>query len=160
MTVAASQPSPRWSIPALVLGCLTVVAFFVVLNPPAYRAAATRPLPAEAQGGNDAADGNVGGSFAVPVPINPSVPTVVPADYRAGSVLVLRVGPDDRYLTVGQIASGARVEVVGRNDKGDWLAISLNPGSKTYGWARSTGVSGLTATALAGLPVAPVKRLP
>ncbi len=158
MFVAIPQPGARWSIPLVVLGVAVVIAFFIVLNPPGYRAAVIdAPPAAEAQGGGTIDDGAIPGLTEARIQVVPTIPTVVAPEQRARSVLILKVGPDDRYVTVGQIASGARVEVVGRNEKGDWLAISLNLGSTTYGWVRASGVVGVAN--VSSLPVAPVKLL-
>lgn len=156
---AIPQPGARWSIHLVVFGVAVVVAFFIALNPPGYRPPAMiEPPPvAEAQGGGEFGDGEVPGLSEALIQVVPIVPTVVTPQERARSVLTLKIGPDDRYVTVGQIASGARVEVVGRNEKGDWLAISLNLGSTTYGWVRASGVVGVAN--VSSLPVAPVKLL-
>lgn len=158
MFVAIPQPGARWSIPLVILGVAAVVVFFVVLNPPGYRPAVIdKPPAAEAQGGGSIDDGEIPGLTEARIQVVPTLPTVVAPQQRARSVLILKVGPDDRYVTVGQIANGARVEVVGRNEKGDWLAVSLNPGSTTYGWVRASGVAGVAN--VNSLPVAPVKLL-
>ena len=161
MTAASLPSSPRWSIPAFVLGSLAVIGFLVLLNPPVYQPSTVEPrteAAAPAQGGADADTGAIPGLDAARIQVVPAPPTIVVPVHRANRVLMLQLGPDDRYVTVGQVASGARVEVVGRNEKGDWLAISLNPGARTYGWARAVGISGLTAANIAALPVAPVVR--
>jgi hypothetical protein len=158
MTAAITRPSLRWSIPALVLGSLGVIIFFVLLNPPVHSPAAINAPAVEAQGGNEIDDGNVPGLSEARIQVVPVAPTAIPVQYRAGRVLLLRLGPDDRYVSVGQIANGAEVDVVGRNEKGDWLAISLTPGSKTYGWVRAASVSGLNN--VSALPVTPVRLLP
>jgi hypothetical protein len=160
MSVVIPQPSPRWSIPLVVIGVAVVIAFFVVLYPPDYRGVSAQPRPAvaEAQGGGEVDDGTIPGLSDARVQVVPPLATVVAPEQRARSVLVLKTGPDDRYVTVGQISSGSRVEVVGRSEKGDWLAISLTPGSKIYGWVRSNGVAGVVN--VSALPVMPVKLLP
>lgn len=158
MFVAIPQPGARWSLPLVFLGVVAVVVFFVLLNPPGYRAAAIdSPSAAEAQSGAALDEGVIPGLTEARIQVVPTIPTVVANEQRARGVLILKLGPDDRYVTVGQIANGARVEVVGRNDKGDWLAISLNLGSKSYGWVRASGVAGVTN--VGSLPVVPVDLL-
>ncbi len=163
MTAASLPSSPRWSMPGFLLGSLTVIAFLVALNPPVYQASTVEPrveAGAALEGGADGDAAVVPGLDAARIQVVPVLPTLVVPIHRANRVLMLQMGPDDRYVTVGQIASGARVEVIGRNEKGDWLAISLNPGARTYGWARAIGVTGLTTAHIQALPVAPVVRLP
>jgi hypothetical protein len=157
MSVVIQNPGARWSIPIVVIGVLTVIGFFVVLYPPDYKAVAKEQPTPEAQGGGSNDDGQTPGLTEAPIQVVPPLATLVAGEQRARAVLILKVGPDDRYVTVGQIAGGARVEVVGRNEKGDWLAISLNPGSAIYGWARASGVAGVAN--IQSLPVAPVKPL-
>ena len=166
MSIATLPSSPHWSIPAVILGSFAVIAFLVALNPPVYQAPSVEPRAesrveaAPLQGGADVPLQDIPGLSAARIQVVPVLPTITPPEHRANRVLMLQLGPDDRYVTVGQIARGARVEVVGRNDSGDWLAISLNPGSRTYGWARAAGVTGLTTANLTALPIAPVVRLP
>jgi hypothetical protein len=161
MSVASLPTNPRWSIPALVLGSAAVIAFLVFLNPPAFHESEVRSrAEAAPEGGGELDDGTIPGLSEARIQVVPMIPTIVAVEHRANRVLELRVGPDERYLTAGQIASGARVEVVGRTEKADWLAISLTPGSRTYGWVRTAGVSGLTASNIQALPVVPVVRLP
>jgi uncharacterized protein YgiM (DUF1202 family) len=141
-----------------VLGVAAVIAFFVILNPPPYNANARESnRPAEASGGGSIEDGDVPGLSEARIQVVPSLPTIIAPEVRAKSVLTLKTGPDSRYTTVGQIQNGAKVDVVGRNEKGDWLAVSLTPGAKTYGWVPASGVAGVTN--VQALPVTPVTLL-
>jgi len=163
MTAASFPSSPRWSIPAFVVGSLAVIAFLVALNPPVYRPSDIEPRTARAEGALQGGADTPPTSEALDaskLAVVPVLPTIAPPAHRANRVLMLQVGPDERYLTVGQVARGARVDVVGRNEKGDWLAVSLTLGAKSYGWVPAAGVSGLSATAISELPVKPVVRLP
>jgi hypothetical protein len=157
MSIAVPHPSPRWSIPIVVLGVIAVITFFIVLNPPGYKAVAQENISTELQGGNDPGDGLVPGLSKARIQVVPPLSTVVAPEQYARSVLVLKLGPDDKYVTVGQISSGSRVDVIGRNEKGDWLAIALTPGSKVYGWVRASTVAGVTN--VTALPVTPVNLL-
>ena len=165
MTAAMITPGSRWSLPAfLLVGSFATIIGFVLMNPPVYRASAIE-APSHSQvpameGGADALDEVEPLAVAEMRPQILSALTTVVSQNRANRVLLLRVGPDENYRPVGQIGSGARVDVVGRNEAGDWLAISLTPGSKTYGWVRATAVSGLTKANISALPVAAVQRMP
>jgi hypothetical protein len=52
------------------------------------------------------------------------------------------------------LPGGARVEVVGRNETGAWIAIALSPGSKLTGWVEASMVSGIAD--VKGLQLAPM----
>jgi hypothetical protein len=158
MTVVLPQPSPRWSVLCILLAVSIVLAFLVVLNPPRYHADAREAEhPAELSGGGMVDDDEVPGLSEARIQVVPVLPTIVAPETRARSVLTLKTGPDNRYTTVGQVQNGSKVEVVGRNEKGDWLAVSLTPGAKSYGWVPAAGVSGVAN--VQALKVVPVTLL-
>lgn len=142
----------------LALAVAVVVAFLVALNPPV-----SRPAPAEltslVRHGHAEAAEDLPGLQAARAQFVPPLPVVTLPAYRASGVVVLRMGPDDRYTAVGQIGNGVRLEVVGRNERGDWLAVSLTPGSRTYGWVRAASIDGISPFAVANLPVVAVRLL-
>lgn len=158
MTVAIPQAAPRWSIPLIVLGIVGVIVFFVALSPPGYQEVTPRAqASSELQGGNSVDDGLVPGLSDARIQVVPGLQKLTGPDHRARTGLLLKLGPSDRYVTVGQVSAGSRVEVVGRNDKGDWLAINLTPGAKTYGWVPANEVAGVSN--VMSLPVATVNLL-
>jgi hypothetical protein len=154
MEVPASAGNADWRLRAFsLLLTLGVLAFLVALSPPGALPAATRDEAAEHE---TSAITQPLPSPEIPFPENATTRSQAP-DYRALRVLLLYLGPDDKYLTVGQIGRGARVEVVGRNPKGDWVAVSLTPGSKLYGWVPVAAIAGLLD--INALQVVPVRTL-
>jgi hypothetical protein len=154
MEVPASAGNADWPLRGLLALCVAgVLAFLVAMTPPGVLPAASHD------------EGRRPETSVIPQPLpSPELPfpervtrTQTP-DYRASRVLLLYLGPDERYLTVGQIGRGAKVEIVGRNPKGDWVAISLTPGSKLYGWVPVAAISGLQD--INALQVVPVRNLP
>jgi uncharacterized protein YraI len=77
---------------------------------------------------------------------------------RTRSVADVRLGPGDRYPVVGLVPRAARVEIVGRDESSEWLAIVFTPGSNLHGWIPRTQVSNLRN--VSDLPVASVTELP
>lgn len=151
-----SPPSSVARLPhaPLLVASIAVLAFFVVLNPPG--AAPGRVEADEGVQAGEAFASPQSPGFA-PVEADPFSATI-PPEFQAAQILLLRVGPDERHMSIGQIGRGAGVEVVGRNEKGDWLAVSLNPGSSLYGWVKATMITGVRN--ISALPVTPVKLLP
>jgi hypothetical protein len=56
----------------------------------------------------------------------------------------VRLGPADTYAIVGMVPRNAILEIVGRNETGDWLAIVFTPGSQFRGWVPKASVVNLT----------------
>jgi uncharacterized protein YgiM (DUF1202 family) len=81
------------------------------------------------------------------------VTPAAPAGPTALTTLNVYVGPGELYQIVGLVAKGARLEVVGRDQEGDWLAIVFSRGSSLHGWVPRERVLGVE---VAQLPVAPV----
>lgn len=82
-------------------------------------------------------------------------PEVVP---RALSALNVRIGPGESYVIIGQLPRGGRLDIVGRDQTGVWLAVNFTPDSKLNGWIQASKVSGLESAS--SLPVAPITLLP
>ncbi|HXH22310.1 MAG TPA: SH3 domain-containing protein [Dehalococcoidia bacterium] len=59
---------------------------------------------------------------------------------RAKTALDVRLGPGNGFAVVGVLAKGDSVEVTGRDDAGEWLAIRFPPGSSGRGWIPVTSV--------------------
>jgi hypothetical protein len=81
-------------------------------------------------------------------------PAPSPAGPRAGRVVALYEGPSTEYPVLATLPRGARVEVVGRSADGEWLALSVAPGSPLYGWAPRTSI--IDAPAASSLPLKPI----
>ena len=153
MDVPASAGKVQLLARVLVPACLAaVLAFLILLNPPPVLPAT---MPPEAAASEAQPQPTI-----YPLPDPPFPEKALPTgkvEYRAVRALLLYLAPEQKYLTVGQIGRGARVEIIGRNAKGDWLAVSLTPGSKLYGWVPVAGVSGVQN--VEALQVVPVKSL-
>jgi hypothetical protein len=85
------------------------------------------------------------------------VPTPEPVVPRATRGLDVHIGPGSAYAVLGVVPNEARLDVVGRNDKGDWVAIVFTPGSNFHGWIPASGTSGLGD--VMRLPVVPLSPL-
>jgi hypothetical protein len=93
----------------------------------------------------------------------PSEPSATPTpSIHTTAAIEVRVGPGEAYAIIGSIDRGVAVSVLGRNDPGDWLAISYPPGSAARGWLPAGSLEGLNArelTALAVLVPTPFARV-
>ena len=86
--------------------------------------------------------------------------TATPSVRTLASIEV-RIGPGEAYAIIGSIGSNDPVSVLGRDDGGDWVAISYPPGSAARGWLPASSLSGLSGsevTALAVLVPTPFSR--
>jgi hypothetical protein len=82
---------------------------------------------------------------AVIQPDEPAVASTTPAATaearpRAKTALDVRLGPGNGFAVVGVLARGDSVEVVGRDNASEWLAIRFPPGSSGRGWIPVTAV--------------------
>jgi hypothetical protein len=69
--------------------------------------------------------------------------TGAPAVPRAIGTLDVRIGPGDAYAAVGLVPPDGRLDVVGRNERGDWIAIVFTPGSTFHGWVPVSAITGI-----------------
>ena len=76
-------------------------------------------------------------------PMPTATPTPVPVP-RTLSTLQVRIGPATAYAILGTLAGGSEVDLQGRDDSGDWLAIEFPPGSSARGWIPAEAVDALT----------------
>lgn len=67
----------------------------------------------------------------------------LPPVLRTNAVVEVKVGPDEDYEVVGLLPRNGRLDVVGRDESGEWLAVTFMRGSKLYGWIPTTSVSGV-----------------
>ena len=100
---------------------------------------------------------------ATPAPTTaPSQPTATATpSVRTLANIEVRIGPGEAYAIIGSIGSDDPVAVLGRDDGGDWVAISYPPGSAGRGWLPAESLSGLSnssVTALAVLVPTPFTR--
>ena len=68
-------------------------------------------------------------------------PPLVP---RALGTLNVHLGPNENYMVVGLVPKAAKLDIVGRDETGSWLAIVFTPGSTFHGWVPRSRVSGVT----------------
>jgi hypothetical protein len=145
MQTEPSAPISLTFLKLMVLAALAYLLVVVALEPPI---------------GSRASDAPVSEVSGI-VQLNPAAPpgvAVTPAatEPRAARVLDVRLGPGDGYAIVGLVPRGGQVEVVGRDQSGEWLAISFNPGSKLQGWVPSAAIAGLgDVAALRVVPLSP-----
>jgi hypothetical protein len=81
-------------------------------------------------------------SSPTPAPTQPA-DTLEPA-VLATEAMAVRVGPGAQYATLGTIARGDALDVIGRDFDSEWLAIRFPAGSSAQGWVPATGVEGLS----------------
>jgi hypothetical protein len=142
------------------LGAALLLLLVFVQPPPSLPALAGAPagedLPALAPslGSSDGGLASSLGSLPSPLEFWYSAEEVIP---RTTTIVNVHLGPGNRFGVVGLVPRGARLEVVGRDQSGDWLAITFTPGSPFHGWVESAKVVGLPS--VLDLPVAPVTQL-
>jgi hypothetical protein len=86
--------------------------------------------------------------------------TLVPLEGMTGralSTLTVRAGPGSGYISLGTARRGAELQVVGKNEEEDWLAIAYPPRSQLTGWVAADDVE--LEGSLASLPVATPESL-
>lgn len=93
-------------------------------------------------------------------PLVTTSPGVVPTPVRVrtNTALEVRIGPGTQFAAVGTIGRGESVDVVGRDDLAEWVAIRFPPGSSARGWLPVRALENLTN--LYGLTVAIATPLP
>jgi hypothetical protein len=74
---------------------------------------------------------------AVPVAAEPAAVVATPLPWtgpRAARSLDLYTGPSTDYVVLGVVPKGAKLEVVGVSEDGEWLAVTVAPGASLYAW--------------------------
>jgi hypothetical protein len=88
-----------------------------------------------------------------------AIPTTTPwFGPRAERSLDLYTGPSSEYVVLGVVPRGAKLEVVGVSTDGDWLAVSIAPGSALYAWLPLDHIENPPDPD--SLPVKPVRLIP
>lgn len=76
--------------------------------------------------------------------------TSTPVRARTNTAIDVRIGPGSEFAGIGTIARGESLDVVGRDDKGEWIAVRFPPGSNARGWLPTRVIDNLeTVTSLA-----------
>ena len=78
-----------------------------------------------------------------PAPTATPTPTPTPVVPRTTNIVNVYIGPGTGYQVIGLLPRSAKLEVIGRDDSGAWLAIVFSVGSRLTGWIPVTTVSGL-----------------
>lgn len=111
-------------------------------------------LPAQAIADRSAAEIGLRAAAAAqsstPTPPTASAPAT-PFVVVEAPTLNVRLGPSTDYPTMGQVAAGDRLELVGRNDAGDWLVVCCVNGQP--GWVAARLVSPALGVTIEQLPV-------
>jgi uncharacterized protein YraI len=94
----------------------------------------------------------------------PAVTENIPTDrvtLASGQIVNLREGPGTNYPVVGQLAAGARYDVIGKNEDGSWWQIDFS-GQKAWVIGQLVSAAGDTASIAvsADIPEAPVAQAP
>jgi hypothetical protein len=89
-------------------------------------------------------------STPTPAPTGTATPEPMP---QTTTALQVRIGPATGYAILGTLAGGSEVNLQGRDDTGDWLAIEFPPGSAARGWIPADDVDGLSVVQRIGLDV-------
>jgi hypothetical protein len=77
---------------------------------------------------------------------------------RAARTLNVHLGPSEDYAIIGLVPRNGRLDIVGRNEAGDWIAIAFTPGSSFHGWIPGSAVLGIQdSRALSIVPVVPIR---
>ena len=84
---------------------------------------------------------------STPTPVEPGQPT-----FTASTNLNIRTGPGTVYPRVGSLAAGQSIEVVGRDQSGNWLQVLYPSGPDGKGWLSAAAEYG-SATNSNNLPV-------
>ena len=124
---------------------LVLVGVFIALQPPGQRVMSGEAVPATKLAG--AAMPGASDPLAAEASLAP----------RTRSVVDVYLGPGAGYAVVGLLPRASELDVVGRDENGEWLAIVLVPGSSLHGWIARANVVNLSD--IYSLPIAPVTRL-
>ena len=149
----------KWSLKALV--ALGLIAATLALVGGAFLAYEARPaphvvtvavvVPAATAVPNETAmtDADVATAYAKPVEASSGPRTV--------ATVSLRLGPSDQYVLIGTLQAGAVLDVVGRDETGEWLVVVFPPNSTLRAWLSAGDVIGVTE--VESLPLEPVRLI-
>lgn len=65
------------------------------------------------------------------------------APVRVNNIVDVRLGPGAGFAVIGLLGRGENVEVVGRDNDGQWVAIRFPPGSIARGWIPASAIDNL-----------------
>ncbi|MDO9347789.1 MAG: SH3 domain-containing protein, partial [Anaerolineales bacterium] len=88
-----------------------------------------------------------------PIPPSPTA-TVTPVDGTVTAQINVRSGPNVSYSSLGILESGQTIQLLGRDQSGDWYVIAYPSGPQGRGWVTAAYVQ---AGDTAGLPVVEIQ---
>jgi hypothetical protein len=150
------KPQPAVSplfLKLMVLAALGYLLVVILLAPP-HASSGTERLQ-DVDGAAETGPYQGGGTLLGPGTGEPDLRLLVP---RAGKTLNVHTGPSENYAVIGLVPRDGRLDIVGRNEAGDWIAIVFTPGSRFHGWVPSAAVENVQdVRALAVVPVVPIR---
>ncbi|MDP3139730.1 MAG: SH3 domain-containing protein, partial [Burkholderiaceae bacterium] len=90
---------------------------------------------------------------ATPIPPSPTA-TFTPIEGRVIAQINVRSGPNVSYSSLGILESGQTIQILGRDQSGDWYVIAYPSGPQGRGWVTAAYVQ---AGDTAGLPVVEIQ---
>jgi uncharacterized protein YraI len=85
--------------------------------------------------------------------------TATPVRARTNAAIDVRIGPGSEYAAVGTIGKGEPLDIFGRDNSSEWIAVRFPPGSTSRGWLPVKSIENLTeVTALAVVAPTPLPR--
>jgi uncharacterized protein YraI len=85
--------------------------------------------------------------------------TATPVRARTNAAIDVRIGPGGDYAAVGTIAKGEALDIFGRDNDAEWIAVRFPPGSTSRGWLPVKAVDDLSGlNALAVVAPTPLPR--
>jgi uncharacterized protein YraI len=85
--------------------------------------------------------------------------TPTPVRARTNVAMDVRIGPGNEYAAVGTINRGEPLDVLGRDNASEWIAVRFPPGSSARGWLPLSAIDNLTnVSALAVALPTPLPR--
>jgi hypothetical protein len=152
--VVAMKPQPAVSLLILKLMVVGAIAYLLVVVLLAPRQSSSSDGVQEVKAVTEASSSQGGGALAGSTR-QTTDPLLIP---RAGKALNVHAGPNENYAIIGQVPRDGRLDIVGRNEAGDWIAIVFTPGSRFHGWVPSAAVENVQdLRALTVVPVVPIR---
>lgn len=85
--------------------------------------------------------------------------TATPVRARTAAPIDVRIGPGNEYAAVGTIGKGEALDIFGRDNEGEWIAVRFPPGSTSRGWLPVKAIENLSeVNALAVVAPTPLPR--
>jgi uncharacterized protein YraI len=85
--------------------------------------------------------------------------SATPVRAHTNAAIDVRIGPGADYAAVGTIAKGEDLDIFGRDNDAEWIAVRFPPGSTSRGWLPVKAVDGLSGlNALAVVAPTPLPR--